>query len=241
MRKAAGIIPARYQSSRFPGKPLVSILGKPLIQRVYEGVQKAKSLERLIIATDDERIFNAAKKFGAEVVMTSASHASGTERVAEVAKKITSPLVINIQGDEPLIEAGMIDGLAAAFQDDEVPMASLMARVTNLGLIKDPHIVKVVVDKEGWALYFSRQPIPSAAQDFFFRHIGIYGYQREFLLKFARLEPTRLEICEKLEQLRAMENGYRIKMIEVPRSTLSVDTPQDIIRVEKFLREEAEP
>jgi len=241
LRKAAGIIPARYQSSRFPGKPLASILGKPLIQRVYEGAKKAKSLERLIIATDDDRIFNAAKKFGAEVVMTSASHASGTDRVAEVAKRINSPLIINIQGDEPLIEAGMIDGLVAALQDDGVPMASLMARVKNLGLIKDPHIVKVVVDKEGWALYFSRQPIPSAAQDFFFLHIGIYGFRREFLLKFSRLEPTRLEICEKLEQLRAMENGYRIKMIEIPRSTLRVDTPQDIIRVEKFLREEAEP
>jgi len=238
LKKAAGIIPARFQSSRFPGKPLAPILGKPMIQRVYERALKAKSLERLIIATDDERIFDAARKFGAEAIMTSASHTTGTERAAEAAKKIGSPLIINIQGDEPLIKAGMIDALAAALQDSDVPMASLMARITDLSLIKNPHIVKVVADREGWALYFSRQPIPSSAPDYFFQHIGIYGYQREFILKYARLEPTRLEKCEKLEQLRVLENSYRIKMIEIPRSTLSVDTPQDIIRVENILREE---
>ena len=239
MRKATGIIPARFQSSRFPGKPLAFILGKPMIQRVYDGARKAKFLERLIIATDDDRIFDTAKKFGAEVVMTSSSHTSGTERAAEVAKKLDSDLVISIQGDEPLIEPDMIDGLVASLQDSSVPMASLMARVKDLALIKDPHLVKVVVDRDGWALYFSRQPIPSAAMDFFFQHIGIYGYQREFLLKFARLGPARMEKCERLEQLRALENGYRIKMIEISHPTLSVDTPQDIIKVERFLRKEA--
>jgi len=239
LKKAAGIIPARYQSSRFPGKPLAMILGKPMIQHVYEGAKKAKSLDELIIATDDERIFNAAKKFEADVIMTSSAHASGTERAAEVAKKLDSRLIINIQGDEPLIEAWMIDALVSALQDGETPMASLMARVTDLALIKDPHLVKVVADRAGWALYFSRQAIPTAATDFFFQHIGIYGFQREFLIKFARLEPARLEKFEKLEQLRALENGYRIKMVEIPQPTLSVDTPQDIIRVERFLRREA--
>ncbi len=239
MKKAAGIIPARYQSSRFPGKPLAMILGKPMIQHVYEGAKKARSLDQLIIATDDERIFDAAKKFKADVVMTSGAHASGTERAAEVARKLDTPLIITIQGDEPLIEARMIDAVVSVLQAGEAVMASLMARVEDLGLIKDPHIAKVVVDREGWALYFSRQPIPTAATDFFFQHIGIYGFQREFLLKFSRLEPARLEKFEKLEQLRALENGYRIKMIEIPQPTLSVDTPQDIIKVERFLRREA--
>lgn len=236
MKAAAAIIPARYQSTRFLGKPLAFILGKPMIQRVYEGVSRAKLIDRIIIATDDERILRAAAEFGAEAVMTSARHRSGTERAAEVAQGLKSPLIVNVQGDEPLITGKMIDQLVEELQDAAIPMATLMAKVYDLNLIHEAHIVKVVADKEGYALYFSRTPLPYQASDFFYQHVGIYVYQREFLLQFARMRPTRLEKLEKLEQLRVLENGGRIKMIEVPSPTLSVDTPQDIIRVEEFLK-----
>lgn len=236
MRTAAGIIPVRYQSNRFPGKPLAPILGKPMIQWVYEGAKKSRLLRDVIIATDDERIFDAARKFGAPVAMTSPVHISGTERVAEVAQKIDESIIVNIQGDEPLVEGEMIDKLVEALQDDSIPMASLMTRVSDLEKLHDRNNVKVVVDRKDFALYFSRSPLPSGVADFFFLHIGIYGYQREFLFQFCRLPPSRLEGAEKLEQLRALENGYGIKMMEILSPTLSVDVPQDIINVEKALK-----
>lgn len=235
MKNAAAIIPARYDSSRFPGKPLAIILGKPLIQRVYEGVRQARAVGRVIIATDDPRIYKAAKDFGAEVAMTSARHSSGTERVAEVAAKLDAELVINVQVDEPLVSGEMVDRLVEALSEPGVLMASLMARVFDLALINDPHIVKVVADEHGNALYFSRSPLPYHAADFFYQHIGIYGYERRFLLDFAKLPPSRLERQEKLEQLRALEHGNRIRMVEARFSTLSVDTPEDIIKVEERL------
>jgi len=237
LKPATGIIPARYQSTRFPGKPLVPILGKLMIQRVYERAQKAKHLERVIIATDDERIFEAARKFGASAKMTSPLHNSGTERAAEVARKIKTPIIINIQGDEPLFEGKMIDQLVEVLQDKSIPMATLMARVSDLSLLDDANRVKVVVDKNGNALYFSRSPLPFQASDYFYQHIGIYGFQRDFLLRFVRLRPSRLEKMENLEQLRVLENGYRIRMIETDFATLSVDSPQDIIKVEELLKE----
>jgi len=236
MDHSVGIIPARYGSSRFPGKPLARILEKPMLQWVYEGARKSKLLSRVIIATDDVRIFEAALSFGAEVVMTSPDHASGTDRAAEVAANIRASVIINIQGDEPLIDGAMLDGLVAAFDDTSLPMASLMAKIPDVGLIDDPNIVKVVVDRENYALFFSRSPLPRGAMDFFFQHIGIYGYRKEFLLGFKALPPSRLERIERLEQLRVLEYGVRIKMIEIPRPTLSVDTPQDIISVEEFIR-----
>ncbi len=236
MKPATGIIPARYRSTRFPGKALAFILGKPLIQRVYEGAKRARLLDQVIIATDDERIFQVARKFGAQVVMTSALHRSGTERVAEVARKIKTPIIINIQGDEPLIEGKMIDKLVKVLQDKSILMASLMARVSDLNLLADSNRVKVVVDKKDYALYFSRSPLPFQASRFFYQHIGIYGFKRDFLLKLVRLQPSRLEKMEKLEQLRVLENGYRIKMVETDFLTLSVDLPQDIIKVEEILR-----
>ena len=236
MKPATGIIPARYRSTRFPGKALAFILGKPLIQRVYEGAKRARLLDQVIIATDDERIFQVARKFGAQVVMTSALHRSGTERVAEVARKIKTPIIINIQGDEPLIEGKMIDKLVKVLQDKSILMASLMARVSDLNLLADSNRVKVVVDKKDYALYFSRSPLPFQASRFFYQHIGIYGFKRDFLLKLVRLQPSRLEKMEKLEQLRVLENGYRIKMVETDFLTLSVDLPQDIIKVEENLR-----
>ena len=240
MKLATGVIPVRYQSSRFPGKALAPILGKPMIQRVYERAKEAEHLDQVIIATDDERIFEAAKKFKARVMMTSPLHNSGTERVAEVAKKIEAPVILNIQGDEPLLEGKMIDELVEVLQDKSIPMASLMTKVSDLGLLHDSDRVKVVVNKEGYALYFSRSPLPFQATDYFFHHIGIYAFQRDFLLKFIQLNPSRLEKTEKLEQLRVLENGYRIKMIETEFPTLSVDTPQDIIKVEEILKKRAD-
>jgi 3-deoxy-manno-octulosonate cytidylyltransferase (CMP-KDO synthetase) len=236
LKIATAVIPARYQSSRFPGKPLAFILGKPMIQRVYEGARQAKLVDRTIIATDDKRIMRAAANFGAEAVMTSLKHLSGMERAAEVAQSLRTPIVVNIQGDEPLVTGEMIDRLVDELQDDDVPVVSIMAKVYDLSRIHEPHIVKAVVDKRGYALYFSRAPLPYQTSDFFYQHIGIYGYHKDFLLEFARMKPTRLEQREKLEQLRVLENGFRIRMVEIPAPTLSVDTPEDIISVEEFLR-----
>jgi 3-deoxy-manno-octulosonate cytidylyltransferase (CMP-KDO synthetase) len=236
MKQATGIIPARFHSQRFPGKPLALIQGKPMIERVVERASTAKFLEQIIVATDDERIAQAAKKIGAEVQMTSPHHNSGTERVAEVAKKVKTPLIINIQGDEPLVQGQMIDSLVLALQDEFIPMVSLMGKVQELNLLSNTNAVKVVIDKDSFALYFSRSPLPFQASDFFYQHIGIYGFQRDFLLKYISLKPSRLEKTENLEQLRALEHGYRIKMIETQVPTLSVDTPNDIIKLEEFLK-----
>jgi 3-deoxy-manno-octulosonate cytidylyltransferase (CMP-KDO synthetase) len=238
LKLATGIIPARYQSERFPGKPLALIQGKPMIQRVYEAAQTAQSLERVIVATDDKRIFHAAQKFGADTLMTSSSHRSGTDRVAEITAGINTPLVINIQGDEPLIKGEVIDELVEALQDEDIPMATLAVKEEDMALLNDHNVVKVVFNREGYALYFSRSPLPFQASRYFWRHIGIYGYQRNFLLKFCQIPPSRLEKEEKLEQLRAIENGYKIKIIENQFSSLSVDLPEDIIKVEKLLEEE---
>lgn len=211
------------------------IAGKSLVQRVYEQAKKAQLLQRLIIATDDERIFTASQAFGAEVHMTSLHHQSGTERVAAVAEKLDTPVIINIQGDEPLLQGQMIDDLVQALQDQSVPMATLAAKVTDLNLLQDKNIVKVVWDKKEYALYFSRTPLPFQSTDYFWQHIGIYGYQKEFLLKFQDLPVSWLERCENLEQLRVLENGYKIKIIQTASLTLSVDTPEDIIKIEKFI------
>lgn len=208
-----------------------------MIQRVYECASQAKLLDNLIIATDDERILAAAQNFGAQVRMTSPSHQSGTERVAEVAKEVETPIIINVQGDNPILRGEMIDDLVKALQDETMPLATLAVRVNDLSLLDDRNVVKVVTDVEGTALYFSRSPLPFQPSDYFLQHIGIYGYQREFLLAFSRMPPTRLEKIEDLEQLRAVENGFKVKVVETPFSTLSVDSPQDIMKVEIFLKE----
>ncbi len=237
MKEALGIIPVRYHSRRFPGKPLALINHKPMIQRVYEQAKTSKYLNRVIVATDDEKIFKTCQAIGAEVWLTSPTHNSGTERAAEVAAKIKTPIIINIQGDEPLIKGEMIDELVTVLEDESISMATLAARVSDLSLLKEENIVKVVVDHEGFALYFSRSPLPSHPIDYFLQHIGIYGYQRDFLLRFQSFKPSRLEKTERLEQLRVLESGYRIKIVEFPFPTLSVDTPQDIIKVENYLKE----
>lgn len=231
-----GVIPVRFGAARFPGKPLAPILGRPMLQWVYEGARSSRSIDRLLVATDDERIAGAARSFGADAVMTSPECPSGTDRVAEAASGIEADLIVNIQGDEPLIEGAMLDALVAALDESGAPMASLMARVDDPALALDPHRVKVVTNGAGEALYFSRSPIPHGSADFVFVHIGIYAYRRDFLYRFRTLPPTRLEKAERLEQLRALENGYRIRMVEIAAPTLSVDTPADIIGVERRLQ-----
>jgi 3-deoxy-manno-octulosonate cytidylyltransferase (CMP-KDO synthetase) len=237
LTSAAAIIPARFQSTRFPGKPLALILGKPMLQWVYEAVRQSRVLDRIIIATDDRRIHDAAVSFGADARMTSAAHVSGTERAAEVAEALEEDIIVNVQGDEPLITAEAIDRLVSGIAGSGMMMASLMAKVTDLELLNDPNVVKVVTDGSRKALYFSRSPLPYRAADYFFQHIGIYAYRRNYLLALAKMRPTRLEMQEKLEQLRVLEHGGGIRMIEIERPTLSVDTPQDIIKVESRLRE----
>jgi 3-deoxy-manno-octulosonate cytidylyltransferase (CMP-KDO synthetase) len=234
--KAIGVIPVRFGSTRFPGKPLAAILGKPMIQWVYEGARESGRLERIIVATDDERIASAASGFGAEIRMTSSAHASGTDRVAEAARTTDADIIVNIQGDEPLVRGRMLDSLVDALRQGEAGMATLMAKVKDISLLDDPHIVKVVADEAGYALLFSRAPLPFGAADYFHQHIGIYAYRRDLLLGYSRLPASRLESVEKLEQLRALEAGVRIRMVEIESPTLSVDTPRDIISVEHHLR-----
>lgn len=209
-----------------------------MIQWVYERAQKSNYLQNLIIATDDKRIYEGCQEFGADVRMTSPRHVSGTERVAEVAESLSSPFIINIQGDEPLIRPEMIDDLISALKQGETSMATLAIKVDDLSLLEDQNIVKVVTDQKGMALYFSRSPLPFQSSDYFFQHIGIYGYRRDFLLEMCRWPPSRLEQEEKLEQLRVLENGHNIKVVFTHFSTLSVDTPQDIIMVENFMKKE---
>jgi 3-deoxy-manno-octulosonate cytidylyltransferase (CMP-KDO synthetase) len=231
---AIGIIPVRFGATRFPGKPLAPILGKPMVQWVYEGASRAVRLDRVIIATDDERIMAAARGFGAEAEMTSISCASGTDRVAEVAARTDADVIINIQGDEPLIEGSMLDPLVEAIEAG-ADMASLMIRESDPALLADPNVVKVVADRKGDALYFSRAALRSDIHDNFYRHIGIYAFRRGVLLGFAGLPASRLEAAERLEQLRALDNGLRIRMVETAVATLSVDAPADIIKVENLL------
>jgi len=237
--RAAGIIPVRYASERFPGKPLALIAGKPMIQHVYERAVQASRLDSLIIATDDAKIYKAAKDFGADVRLTSACHRSGTDRAAEVAAKLDEAIIVNIQGDEPLIHGDMIDSLVSALEDSPSPMATLAAKEYDLSLFEAPSQVKVVFDEAGNALYFSRSPIPRGALDFFWKHIGIYAFRRSFLLRFTSLRPSRMEGLENLEQLRALEHGYPIKVLETTHRPHSVDYPEDIIKVESLLKKES--
>ncbi|MEZ4600444.1 MAG: 3-deoxy-manno-octulosonate cytidylyltransferase [Syntrophotaleaceae bacterium] len=238
----AAIIPARYASTRFPGKPLQLILGKTMIERVYRQVSQASLVDRIIVATDDQRIFQAVESFGGEVVMTRADHATGTDRLAEVAADLTTDLIVNIQGDEPLIDPAMIEAAIVPLKRDAgIPMGTLKTPIGSRAEFLDPNVVKVVTDSEGFALYFSRAPIPhwrdgASLHPEAFKHIGLYVYRRDFLLRYASLPPTRLESLEKLEQLRALENGYRIRVVETDLISIGVDVPEDVARVEAHLR-----
>ncbi len=242
------IIPVRYGSTRFPGKPLALIGGKPMIQHVYENTARAPGLDRVIVATDDERIQAAAAGFGAEVAMTSPNHASGTDRLAEVARKIRAEIVVNVQGDLPFIRSETIHAtLKPLRQDSKIPMGTAKTPIFDETEWLNPNVVKVVADKDGFALYFSRAPIPYLRDDgprpihrklWDYRHVGIYAYRRDFLLKFARMRPSALEESEKLEQLRALSNGYRIRVADVDETAVEVDTPADLEKAEEYLRTE---
>jgi len=241
-----GIIPARYSSTRFEGKVLADILGKPMLQHVWERAKQARLLEDLIIACDDERVAKAAKEFGAKVVFTAKDHASGTDRICEVINPIDVKVVINIQGDEPLIHPTMIDAVASALLDDSsISMATVMKAIEDLEAINDPNVVKVVIDKNNFAVYFSRAPVPFHAKNspiklpIYFKHIGLYGYTKDFLFTYKNLPVSYLERIECLEQLRVLEEGFRIKVIETKYDTIGVDTPQDLAKVTEYFKKES--
>ncbi|TRZ96494.1 3-deoxy-manno-octulosonate cytidylyltransferase [bacterium] len=239
-----GVIPARYSSTRFEGKVLKDILGKPMIQHVWERAKQCLILDELIIACDDERIAEAAKGFGAKVVLTSKAHASGTDRIIEVINPLDVKIVINIQGDEPMVHPMMIDSVARALlADKSVCMATLMKKIDDPLQINDPHVVKVVVDKNNFALYFSRSAIPYRPENsqikspFYYKHIGLYGYTKDFLFTLRNLPVSNLEKTECLEQLRVLEEGFRIKVLETKFDTIGVDTPEDLKKIKLYLEE----
>ncbi len=237
MSMALAIIPARFHSTRFPGKPLVPFMGKPLIQHVWERVSQAKKIERVIIATDHQEILRRVMEFGGEGVLTSPFHRSGTERVAEVARKMDYEIVVNVQGDEPMIEPSLIDEIVETLRNNNVPMASVYEIWDSVEEFFNPNVVKVVLDKDDFGIYFSRSPIPYSKEiKSFFRHVGIYGYKKETLLKLVDLPPSSLEVKENLEQLRAVENGIRIKMIRSLKKSMGIDTPEDLRKVEELIK-----
>jgi len=241
--KAIGVIPARYASTRLKAKVLVDLLGKPLIQHVWERARQAKRLDELLIAADDERVKTVCEGFGAKVVMTSPDCASGSDRIFEAVKDLNAAYILNIQGDEPLIDPGIIDNLVTTlWKEKQAPVATVMKRIDKEEDLANPNVVKVVVDKKGYALYFSRSIMPfnreTAAFNtlIYYKHLGIYGYQKSFLMSFKKLPKSMLEETEKLEQLRVLEAGYKIKMIETDKETLSVDTAEDLEKVKSILR-----
>ena len=250
MRRVVAIIPARYESSRLPGKVLAPILGKPMIQRVYESVSRARGLKPVLVATDDERVARAVEEFGGRAVMTSRECASGTDRIAEVVRRSDSgaadaDIVVNVQGDQPFMDPAMIEETVQPLLDDpELPMSTVMHPISRPEDLEDSAVVKAVRNLAGDALYFSRSRIPYPQQDLphpVYEHVGLYAYRRDFLLTFAALPPTPLERLESLEQLRALENGYRIRVVESrcpdhELSGFSVDTREDLARAEQLLR-----
>lgn len=236
--KVLGVIPARYRSTRFPGKPLALIAGKPMIQWVYERAKRAKLLDEVVVATDDRRIEKAVRGFGGKAVMTSARHPSGSDRIAEVARKTNAGIIVNIQGDEPLMDPGAIDKAIQALKGcAESALSTLAAAATPEGLF-NPDVVKVVCDRKGYALYFSRAPIPYPREPNSLeglQHIGLYAYRRGALLDLSKRPPGQLERKEKLEQLRALENSLKIKVVKIKKGWPSVDRPQDVGKVERFM------
>ena len=240
------VIPARYASTRLPAKPLALIAGRPMIEHVYRRAAATPGVDAVIVATDDTRIAAAIDAFGGTAQMTGASHQTGSDRIAEVARSLSCDILVDVQGDLPLIEPEMIaEVMAPLVADESTTMATLRQRITESAEYGSPHVVKVVVDGRGDALYFSRAPIPhrpahaAAAAGAAFKHIGLYAYRREFLLTLAALPRTPLEQAESLEQLRALEHGYRIRTVLTTRSSIEVDTPDDLERVRRTLAVEA--
>jgi len=231
-----GIIPARYASTRFPGKALAIINGKPMIQHVYENALKSKLLDKVIVATDDKRIYNTVIDFGGNAEMTLSKHKSGTDRIGEIAKWLKCGIIVNIQGDEPFIDPGNIDiAIKPLLTDNKINVSTLCYRIKDKNEINNPNAVKVVFDKNNYALYFSRYPIPynreSLRKISYYKHIGLYVYRREYLLKLIKLKQSKAEIAEQLEQLRILENGEKIKVIETKIDSVSIDTEEDLINL----------
>ena len=243
MMNIVGIIPARYASSRFPGKPLIDLKGKSMIQRVYEGAKQSDKLSRVIVATDDQRIFDEVLRFGGEVMMTSESHTTGTDRCGEIAGNIECDAVVNIQGDEPLVDYRQLDQLCAAFDDADVQIATLGIKKVSEDDLNNSNRIKIVLDSKGNAMYFSRSSIPSttnaktvARSEYdFCRHIGLYAYRTETLKKLTVLEPTTLEKVESLEQLRWLYYGYKIRVVQTTIETPNIDVPEDVKKVLAYL------
>lgn len=241
--KVVGIIPSRYASSRFPGKPLIDLKGKSMIQRVYENASKATLLDEVIVATDDERIYNHVIDFGGKVMMTGIQHANGTERCGEVSEKTDADIVINIQGDEPLVNPNQLDALLTAFEDESVKIATLGVSNVTKDDISNPNRIKIVTDVNSNALYFSRSAIPNDvhfkgnSQEFypFLKHIGLYAFRKEVLQELIKLKPSRLEQTESLEQLRWLYYGYSIRVVETTIETPNIDVPEDVEKVLKLI------
>ncbi len=238
-----GVIPARYGSTRFEGKILANIMGKPMIQHVWERAKQATSLDDLIIACDNQLVFEVAKAFGANVVFTAKAHTCGTDRIAEVVNPLDVKVIVNIQADEPLLEPALIDQLVLSIlEDKDVYISTLAKRINNFDEFIDKNIVKVVLDKDNFALYFSRSPIPYLSEDIdisrttIYKHLGLYAYTKEFLFTFKNLAVSGLEKSERLEQLRVLENGFRIKVIETSLETIGVDTQEDLDKVKQILQ-----
>lgn len=232
------VIPARWASTRFEGKVLADINGKPMIQHVYERLLQAKQVDRVLIACDEEHVRQSVASFGGEAIMTAKDHPSGSDRIAEAVKNIDADIVVNVQGDEPLIDPQVIDDLTTVFQDDECVMATAIKSITDDADLNNPNIVKVVVDVHGNALYFSRSAIPfnrDGVKAEYHRHLGIYAYRKDFLLKFVQWPESTLELTERLEQLRVLENGHKIKTIKTEMETIGVDTPEDLELVKRKL------
>ena len=240
------VIPARYASTRFPGKVLAPLAGKPLVVHTYERTRQARLISETVIATDDARVADAVAPYDCRVVMTRPEHPSGTDRIAEVAATTDADIIVNVQGDEPLIDPATIDAAIQPLLDDgALPMATARVRIRDWDDVRSPHVVKVVCDGQGRALYFSRAPIPhvrdagdSAAPDCYWQHVGLYVYRRAFLLKYAQWAPTPLEKLEKLEQLRVLEHGYPIAVVDTAYRSIGVDTPDDLERVRALIERE---
>jgi 3-deoxy-manno-octulosonate cytidylyltransferase (CMP-KDO synthetase) len=243
--KVVVVIPARYASTRLPGKPLVSLAGKAMVQRVYERAKLAQTVHRVLVATDDQRILDAVQGFGGEARMTRTDHRTGTERIAEVAAREQGDIFVNVQGDEPLIDPAAIDiAVGALLEEPPAQISTVATLIRHAADIMDPNVVKTVVDFDGNALYFSRAPIPwirdtqQKVHVNYWKHLGLYVFQRDALLEYPTLPHGELEKVEQLEQLRWLENGCRIRVAEVAHDAVSVDVPEDIARVEKLLQEE---
>jgi 3-deoxy-manno-octulosonate cytidylyltransferase (CMP-KDO synthetase) len=240
--KTVGIIPARYGSTRLEGKPLKDICGKPMIQLVYEAAQQTRLIEEVYVATDDKRIVDAVEQFGGNVRLTSADHKTGTDRIAEVAASLDAEIIVNIQGDEPLLNPAMIDEVIQPFVDEPtLPMSTLCVPIFEEDALHDPNVVKAVFDQQGYALYFSRSliPYPRKRENFqAYEHLGLYAYRKDFLLTYISLPQGRLEIIESLEQLRVLESGYKLKIAVSthPYDGISVDTQDDLERVRHIVQ-----